>query len=791
MPLMDANGLRFWMLADERHYRLHGDPPGVQYDPERRSLRLASQRPLPPPPDVEEPGSEAEAISRVERVPQTRDGYGTRAYWDADVGAVMATGALPSAVPIFEPPAGETVTDLAMGYDGVLYLAEGGRVVLQDRRDRWDPVTLEAEGFEAWRLAADPTGGVWILDRAHRQLARVQGLPLPCRAYGAYAPTTARPCEENPDPPWLTIWAAAEWLPDEAPVAIACSPEGRLAVLNWVDGEDAAVRCLGRDGKWSPSTRLIGARHPYSLAWVSVTHVAVLLHCLEAESPVYPIGEEAGNAQPVGDFYPLRDHDGGPFVNGVTLPPYYPTTSGVAPLHHLSLPSFAAQGRAYSGAPLDSESAQTVWHRLYLEASIPPNCGVQVYLAAGDDAEPPVDPAEWHEHQFGELFANGKSNGAPRGAWVSSLSEIPFHPGLALCAREKNRVGLFTALIQRATRRVRTLRGRYLHVRVDLTGDERTSPELWALRAYGSRFSYLNHYLPELYRETLFGDDADEEVSSTEPISPPDFLERFLDNFESILTPLEDRIAGAYLLTDPRTTPQEALEWLGSWIGLGFDTAYPEDRRRQLLLHAPEMFRCRGTLAGLKLALNVATGGAVDGGKIVILEDWRLRRTFATILGADLADEEDPLLAGLAVSGNSYVGDTLFLGDENRKEFLALFSADLPKSRTERAIVQALFDWLAYRVTVLVHQEVEPQDLGLIRRVVELETPAHVISRVLSASWPFLVGAASLVGVDTYLAEKPRPEPVRVGRSQIGLRDLIQRPASLDPRLEGGRASLA
>ena len=57
---------------------------------------------------------------------------------------------------------------------------------------------------------------------------------------------------------------------------------------------------------------------------------------------------------------------------------------------------------------------------------------------------------------------------------------------------------------------------------------------------------------------------------------------------------------------------------------------------------------------------------------------------------------------------------------------------------------------------------------------------------MLTATVPFLVGAASLVGVDTYLAPEPAARPVEVGRSHLGLRDYLLGPASLDPRLGGG-----
>jgi hypothetical protein len=54
-----------------------------------------------------------------------------------------------------------------------------------------------------------------------------------------------------------------------------------------------------------------------------------------------------------------------------------------------------------------------------------------------------------------------------------------------------------------------------------------------------------------------------------------------------------------------------------------------------------------------------------------------------------------------------------------------LFRADVATAQ-ENADVVAFLDQLANRATVLVHQSVSPQDLGLLRRVVELEAPAHV-----------------------------------------------------------------
>ncbi|HUR52812.1 MAG TPA: phage tail protein [Gemmataceae bacterium] len=752
------------MLSDRQHWRLR---EGAAYDDGRRSVRLTGARTLPPWEDTE-----AQARGSLEITPQAIDALGTRAVWDATAGQVVPVGELSGQGFWYAPPAGESVTDLLTTDAGVLYVAVGGRVELIDLRGRWDRVELEATGFVAWRLAPHPDGGVWVLDRTNRKLARVAGRPLPRRPF-AVEPVVFRSCEENPDPPRLVLGPVTPL--GAEPVALAASPGGRLALLTWTDDGKACVQRLTDDGMWEPPLEIADGHYPFSLAWVTGDRVAVLGAGLN-EALVFAL--EAKTARLVGDRHPLRDHDGGPFLHS-ELPPRYPTPGGANPLHPLSLPSFARHGLAENELVFDAGEPRTAWHRLYLEAVFPPHCGATVELAATDERARPC--GDWHPHLFGAAKSAGKD--VPRGVWLRQASELAFHPGLLCCPPAADRAGLFTVLIQRPGRRVRTLTGRYLWVRVRLHGDGRSTPEVAAVRAYAPRFSYLNRYLPELYREQLFGADADAEGDCT----PADFLERFLDVFEGVLTPLEDRVAAAYRVTDPATAPDEALAWLGGWVGLAFDPAYPPDRRRTLLRRTPELYRRRGTVRGLQLALDIATGGAVARGQVVVVEEFRLRRTLATILGADLADETDPLTGAFAVSGNSFVGDTLFLGDETRREFLALFGPSAADQADEQAIA-AFYDELAFRVAVLVDQQIDPQDLGLLRRVVDRETPAHVLARVVAATEPFLVGIAALVGVDSYIGRDDPPRPFEVDGSRLGGGDVLGHDPGLDPRREAVRA---
>lgn len=797
---MNANGLRFWGLNDASDWLPPKSLAPLEYTASGR-LRLKSTRAALAPSE-----DKGKAQSKLQIVPQARDLLGSRAFLDTASGQIMATGVVPGKISIYTPPAGQTVADFALGYDGIFYIAVGGALLLQDKRKRWSDVTLTLGDFTVNRLTPDPSSGVWVLNAHQNKLGRVQGAPLPEGPRLEVAPGVMRPVEENPNPPRLS--SLIDLAEGEQTVSICCSPGGKVALLSWPADGAARLRLLESDGSLGvPHSLLAGeakpapnpVRFPYSLAFFDEEHVVVLLTGLP-EVLVYRL-EELPELLPVGDVYPLVRHDGGPFLHSLQLPPHYPTSTDSTAVCPISYRSFAKDATANATRTIDSGKQQTEWHRLYLEALIPPHCGVRVFLAASDSPINNDGKLEWFEHRFGQLFSSPPSATIPTGAWENRPSELPFHPGLlSMCKLVPNQSGLFTVLVQRAGKTVRSLRGRFLGVRMELIGDGLTTPEVGSLRVYASRFSFVKNYLPELFHETVFAPES-EDGAPNQPVAPQgqgsrstpaDFLERFVDNFEGILTEMEDRVAATYLLTRAASTQEDALPWLASWIGLGFDPAFPADRRRNLLQAAPQLFQWRGTLAVMRQALDIATGGMVSNGSIIVVEDYRMRRTFATILGANLENDLDPLLPGLSASANFYVGNTLFLGNEHRKEFLALFGPQVLQGLSTRELAQAkqaiweFYERMAHRVTVLVHSEVLPQDFGLINRVVQLEKPAHVIASVQRATYPFLVGIASLLGLDTYLRNKPAPQPVRVDVSRIGGNDLIFQVPSLDPRFEGG-----
>ena len=800
------------------------------------------------------------------------DALGNHVRWDG--AALTSTSHLAAlhglATRSFELPAeARPVSDLTVGDDDVLYLAANDALWLVDLRGRFELTRLDAPaGFKLQRLASAPGGGVWALDVDQGRLLRMTGLPLFTRPVFVARDTDARStrfsaADPNPQPPrWRAVGGSVPAA--EKAVAIATHAQGRLLLLSLSRGvPGASVRALLDDGRLSLPLRLAGPKFPHTLGWLGTERIAVatrgtlagaggqprdpgvwtyalpgafLDRLMAASAEGMPsLPDDFPPVLPAqGDYFPLADWSGGPFVAGRPGQAlHYPRhgSAGVEPAKVARVSSAsraryglvmnAADGRAPDArvlAPLgliDTRDPATVWHRLYAEAAVPAGCAMIVWLATSEAGPPafalgePARRSNWHPHLVGERSALPASvqqalpPDLPRAAWVKEPTEMA-HGQSVLCGAPSpgraGQSGLFTVLVQRAATTVWALQGPRLWVAVELFGDGRASPELAVLRAYAGRVSYRDRYLPALYHESVFGADA----NRPGPATGADFLDRFLHLFEGLFSDIEGRVAASALMTDATACPADALPWLAAWVGLSLEPGLPTERARWMLANAAPLARRHGTLSGLQLALDIATDGGVTRGRIVVVEDFRLRRTLSTILGARLDDTTDLLTTGLTQSGNSVVGDALFLGDARTlgdhqlKAFLALFrTLDAAPGSTraqaqaqaqlqsDRAAAQkALLDDLSHRATVLVHDELGADDLGLVQRLVELGAPAHVQVRVVKAAYPFMVGVASLVGADTFLRAVPPRRPVRVGpgaeASSLGGVDTLRGEASLD-----------
>jgi phage tail-like protein len=87
-----------------------------------------------------------------------------------------------------------------------------------------------------------------------------------------------------------------------------------------------------------------------------------------------------------------------------------------------------------------------------------------------------------------------------------------------------------------------------------------------------------------------------------------DFLTRFLQLFESVWEPLEQRQDHIEIYFDAATCPAEWLPWLASWFGVELEEHWPEARRRALLVRVIDVYRWRGTAYGLERVIEACVG---------------------------------------------------------------------------------------------------------------------------------------------------------------------------------------
>ena len=632
---MDVNGTGFHLLLGAADWARGARSAEVTYDDVRDELTLRGRQfTFPPAPQrgVLDVGSRRGAARDhsgswywIDRDPaqllvrSAGSGETTR-FWPAPARTTPGPPPVPGAFgdattpPVLEVSlAGVAVTDDAYVVAGTPAL--GGLLVF-DLLGGGAPQQLEWDTgrVTAFDIAARPGGGVVILDRAARRFweldraLRIVSRGAPSAGDGddgagfvavpGGQPATAEPCRR------LTGPSAADAVPLEAdavapggdPVAVDTCDDGTIIVL-FRHGTASSVRAYRDGGPAGPPVRLPGPDgdpagsfpgHDIALLAPESAASGALARLFVSDQHgdqayEFALGLVAGTltVTPRLRYLPMRLH-GGKAIVAAGGHVWYDAADAWLPLTEQPFRRYETAGTLTTDI-MDGTETGCVWHRLMIDAILPPETSVSIESAASDDSGQLRDAPAWQKEP--EPYQRG------------SGSELPFTA--TGCYRT------FELAFQQA-------RGRYLRLRLSLRGNGRSTPRIRALRAYFPRFSYLERYLPAVYRE-----DADS----------ASFLDRWLANLEGIATDLEGRIAAANLLFDPRTAPAESLEWLASWLDLALDPAWSTATRRVMLANAMQFFAWRGTVRGLVTALALVIENQVDASLFTAAPDRCAQRT--------------------------------------------------------------------------------------------------------------------------------------------------------------------
>lgn len=601
-------------------------------------------------------------------------------------------------------------------------------------------------------LARDPHGRLWLLERGARRvlllaeddLRLLDTVPFPpgadlvhlaCARAGVLAIDAA--LGELYLQPYGGEWRKVPLAPRAAPAGatpIAAAGHGdvlvalfRLAAPQVWDPGAAPVRALVAvlEGATARLHALPALEDPLPILALPSGH---LLAGEVSGPPGAPMRFAELEIRPAGlrtvATLGVRGFDGRAIFLDARGEPAVTTAKGVRPLYAVLEAPHGGEGRVETYA-LDSERYGCVWHRVFLEACLPPGTSIQVQARASDDlypvprlprapaegAVPTPDPARF---PLGSRTPDDEEGWLPVGALDrrAAWADVPFAP--ASPPGIETLEGL-----------VKCPPGRYLWLRVTLRGTKRRTPALAAIRATFPRPSILDH-LPAFWR-------GDPDAAKT--------MDETLSLFEGFLTELDVRIDALPRLFDPRSCPDEALDWLAGFLALALDPRLAADARRTLVREGAALFRQRGTVPGLSRLLTIVAGARVD-----LVEAFRLRRRAIGVLGEDAGEAMGAILGpGLALGGGT--GATPAGDDDPLVAFCRPY---------------------AHRFTVVVFRPRDEALAGILETAIERNKPAHTVHEVCWLEAGFRVGVTTFVGFGTRLGDVDTFTPAVVGQSPLG-----------------------
>ena len=352
---------------------------------------------------------------------------------------------------------------------------------------------------------------------------------------------------------------------------------------------------------------------------------------------------------------------------------------------------FATSG-SWTSATLDGGSPRVQWDKIEIDADVPAGCSIGVQAETSDIGT---------NASLGTFVAN--EQGAPSAALTDVLDRLLFTP-----------------------------QGRFLRLRLTLNSDGTSTPSIRSVRIFYPKVSYLD-LLPRVYRR-------DPEAES--------FLSHFLSLFERKLTGVEDRYEAFAIALNPAASPSTVVDWLASLVDLAFDPSWSLQRKRALLENIVDLYRMRGTIAGIERYVEIYTGVRPQ-----ILEGFLERPIQSPALG----------VTGLCLGAN-----TLLTPPSN--------------SATSEELLDLLF---AHRFTVFVYSSDECEDsvlLSVVDRIVATSKPAHTAYALRLVRADAQVGVAR-VGLDIMLGAReapgvqlggcPQPGAPESGRVYLGVSSVL------------------
>jgi phage tail-like protein len=395
-----------------------------------------------------------------------------------------------------------------------------------------------------------------------------------------------------------------------------------------------------------------------------------------------------------------------------------------------SPPNRKTKGQLITG-PLDSGLPRCRWHRVRLEAVVPPRTSLEVAVAALE--EPP---------------ANDQGDPSRDSAWSAFPAGAPHPLDWTVLA-----AGATDALIDQPP-------GRYLYVRLRFSGDGFATPVVRRVRLDFPRVTSLE-YLPEVYRENP---------------QAGDFTERFLSLFDSSVSDL-DRVIERYpALLDPTGVPEQLLPWLAGFFGIALDPTWDEERRRRILQKVPEIYRLRGTPEGLRLALNAVFDVVPAIEELSPIGSWGAVGNRKQICFAMKTKETPPS----SVRRTARIGGVRLFGKARVRFRIGHSGLCAAPLRSYGNPDLDPFAEGAYRFRVLVPPlpDNSKEEQQRLINLINAQKPAHTVASVRVGGTGFHVGFSSVVGIDSVFVPFARPVLGKSGNIRLRRNSIVWRGSS-------------